>query len=152
MILSIRRALALSLAMLAVAAASAKAEIGIGVNLGAPTALDIRVGQQKTLEGMVSWYLRKGGDSHLELIGNMLFHGGSLGRESPITGIFPYAGIGLGYWHDGEDGAWLQVPLGIDFRFTVPVEIGFHVDPGMDVVPETKVTVHWGLGVRYWFH
>ena len=135
----------------AVAATSAKASLGIGANLGDPTALDIRVGQQKTLEGMVGWSLKKNGGSSFVLVGNMLFHGSSLGSESPISGIYPYAGIGLGFWHAGEQGAWLQVPLGIDFRFSVPIEIGFHIDPGMDVVPNTDVTVHWGLGIRYWF-
>ena len=149
---TIRRTLGLSLAFLGLAAATAKADLAVGANLGEPTALDIRVGQQKTLEGMLGWSLRHGGTSRVILVGNMLFHGQSLGRESPIAGIFPYAGVGLGFWSDGEQGAWLQVPLGIDFRFTVPIEVGFHVDPGMDVVPDTKFTVHWGLGIRYWFH
>jgi hypothetical protein len=147
----IRRALALSLLLTGLCATTAKASLGIGVNLGDPTALDIRVGQQKTLEGMAGWSLRTDGRSSFVLVGNMLFHGSSLGRESPISGIFPYAGIGLGFWHNGDQGAWLQVPLDIDFRFSVPVEVGFHIDPGMDVVPNTDVTVHWGLGVRYWF-
>ncbi len=149
--LNIRRILALSLVASGVAATNARAAVGIGVNLGDPTALNIRVGQQKTLEGMLGWSLREGDGDRLMLVGNMLFHGRSLGSESPISGIYPYAGIGLGYWHDHNDGAWLQVPLGIDFRFSVPLEITFHVDPGMDIVPDTKVTVHWGLGVRYWF-
>ncbi len=147
----IRRALALSIASLALLFTSSKAEVGIGANLGAPTALDIRVGQQKTLEGMVGWSLHENGNTHLEMVGNILFHGPSLGHESPISGIFPYAGVGLGFWSDGKQGVWLQVPLGIDLRFSVPIEVGIHVDPGMDLMPETQVTVHWGLGIRYWF-
>lgn len=138
-------------AAVSITAGVANADLGLGANLGEPTALDIRVGQQKTLEGMLGWSLRQGGQSRVILVGNILFHGASLGRESPITGIYPYAGVGLGFWSDGNQGAWIQVPLGLDFRFTVPVEIGFHVDPGMDIVPNTGFTVHWGLGVRYWF-
>lgn len=151
MSIAIRRILTLCLAATGLAANSAKAEVGIGVNLGDPTALNIRVGQQKTLEGMLGWSLSKDNGDRVILVGNMLFHGRSLGSESPISGIFPYAGIGLGYWHHNDDGAWVQVPLGLDFRFTVPLEVGFHVDPGMDIVPNTGVTIHWGLGVRYWF-
>ncbi|MBK8801550.1 MAG: hypothetical protein IPN71_05725 [Fibrobacteres bacterium] len=102
------------------------------------------------MEGILGWNFSNGKE-HVELVGNILFHGRSLGRESPITGFFPYAGAGLGFWSDHSQGAWIQVPLGLDIRFTVPLEVGLHVDPGMDIVPETKFTVHWGLGIRYWF-
>lgn len=151
MYVSVRRALALMMVALGCIAGSAKASVGIGANLGDPTALNIRVGQQKTLEGMLGFTLRKDNSDRVILVGNMLFHGSSLGSESPISGIYPYAGIGLGYWHDNDDGAWVQVPLGLDFRFTVPIEVGFHIDPGMDIVPNTGVTIHWGIGIRYWF-
>lgn len=142
---------ALMVVALAVGACSglARAEFGIGANLGAPTGLNFRVGQQKSLEGILGWSLN--GQEKVELVGNLLFHGRNLGRESPITGFFPYAGVGLGIWSHNSQGTWIQVPLGIDIRFTVPIEVGLHVDPGMDIFPDTKFTVHWGLGIRYWF-
>lgn len=142
---------ALMVVALAVGACSglARAEFGIGANLGAPTGLNLRVGQQRSVEGILSWGLK--GQEHVELVGNILFHGKSLGRESPIQGIYPHAGVGLGFWSDGDQGAWIQVPLGIDIRFSVPIELGLHIDPGMDIVPQTGFTIHWGLGIRYWF-
>lgn len=136
-------------ACIAATAGAARADFGIGANLGKPTGLNLRVGQQKSVEGILSWGLN--GQEHVELVGNILFHGQSVGRESPITGIYPHAGIGLGFWSDGDQGAWIQVPLGLDIRFTVPIELGLHVDPGMDIVPKTGFTIHWGLGIRYWF-
>jgi len=136
-------------ATVVVAASSPWAAFGIGANLGKPTGLNLRVGQQRSVEGILNWGLE--GQEHVELIGNILFHGQSLGRESPITGIYPHAGIGLGFWSDGNQGAWIQVPLGIDMRFWLPIELWLHVDPGMDIVPKTGFTIHWGLGIRYWF-
>lgn len=146
---TMNRNLVLASAAIALTAGNACAEFGIGANLGHPTGLNLRVGKQRSIEGIFSWGLE--GQEHVELIGNILFHGQSIGSESPIQGVYPHAGIGLGFWSDGTQGAWLQVPLGLDMRFTIPIELGLHVDPGMDVAPKTKFTVHWGIGVRYWF-
>lgn len=142
-------------ALLLVLAPSARAEFGIGINLGEPTGLNLRVGKDRTLEATGGWSFREGGNN-IVLLGNVLYHGGSVLREPPLMGIFPYAGAGLGFWmwdaKHGEDdqGVWVQVPLGIDLRFAIPIELTLHIDPGVDIIPETKATIHYGLGIRYW--
>lgn len=147
-----------TLAAFVLASASvARAEFGIGINLGEPTGLNLRVGRDRTLEATAGWSLRDGG-TNIVLLGNVLYHGKSVFSNSPLTGIVPYAGAGLGFWmwddkhnDDGDQaGAWVQVPLGIDLRFTIPLELTLHIDPGIDVVPNTNATIHWGLGIRYW--
>ena len=142
-------------ALLLALAPSARAEFGIGINLGEPTGLNLRVGKDRTLEATAGWSLKEGG-TNIVLLGNILYHAGSVLREPPLMGVHPYAGVGLGFWMwdakhgDDDQGVWVQVPLGVDFRFGIPLELTLHIDPGVDVIPETKATIHWGLGIRYW--
>lgn len=142
-------------ALLLTTASTSRAEFGIGINLGAPTGLNLRVGKDRTLEAIAGWSLKDEG-TNLELVGNVLYHGSSVLSNPPLMGVVPYAGAGLGFWMwdgkhgDDKAGAWLQVPLGIDLRFRIPLELTIHIDPGIDIVPDTKATIHWGLGIRYW--
>lgn len=144
-------------ALLLVLAPSARAEFGIGINLGEPTGINLRVGKDRTLEATGGWSFREGGNN-IVLLGNVLYHGRSVLREPPLMGVHPYAGAGLGFWmwdaKQGEDdqGVWVQVPLGIDLRFAIPLELTLHIDPGVDIIPETKATIHYGLGIRYWLN
>lgn len=143
-------------ALLLAIAPAARAEFGVGINLGEPTGLNLRVGRDRTLEATAGWSLHEGG-TNIVLLGNVLYHGRSVLSNPPLMGIVPYAGAGLGFWmwdakNSGDDdaGVWFQVPLGVDFRFAIPLELTVHIDPGIDIVPETNATIHWGLGIRYW--
>lgn len=122
--------------------------VGLGVNLGEPTGLNLRLGQTHTAELTVGWSLPSGGVVGLA---NYLAHAGRVLPQFPLGAIHPYAGLGLGVWVHDQAGTWIQVPLGLDLRFSIPIELSLHIDPGMDIVPATRFTVHWGLGVRYWF-
>lgn len=150
-----RNRLATTAAFLLAFASMANAEFGVGFNFGAPTGLNLRVGKDRTLEATAGWNFKNEG-TNLELLGDVLFHGASVFRSSPLNGVVPYAGAGIGFWmwdaNEGEDkaGIWLEVPLGIDLRFSIPLELSLHIDPGVDVIPQTKATIHWGLGIRYW--
>lgn len=142
--------------VLILAPLAARADVGIGLNLGEPTGINVRVGQDRTLEATAGWDLKKSG-TNVVLLGDVLFHGRSLMSSSPLKGIYPYAGVGLGFWmwdskNDDDDkaGVWGEVPLGLDFRFAIPLELTIHIDPGIDVIPQTSACIHWGLGLRYW--
>lgn len=152
--------LALSLGLSAVAtAASGNGTYGIGINLGQSSTgsgsdgksssgfngLNFRMGQDESLDFIAAW-----NPGAIIINGNYLHHGSPVLREIPIKAIVPYAGIGIGLWMNDNSGAWAQVPLGIDFRFKVPVEAGLYIAPGMDLVPSTQLTIHYGIGVRYW--
>ncbi len=148
--------LASTAALLLLLAPAARAEFGIGINLGAPTGIDLRVGRDRTLEAIAGWNLKDEG-TNIEIEGNVLYHGSSVLSNPPLMGVVPYAGAGLGFWmwddkNDNGDkaGVWMQVPLGIDFRFRVPLELTLHIDPGIDIIPKTSACIHWGLGIRYW--
>lgn len=146
---------ATSVALLLALASASNAEFGVGINLGAPTGLNLRVGKDRTLEATAGWSLKDEG-TNLELLGNVLYHGRSVLSNPPLMAVVPYAGAGLGFWmwdgkNGGDDaGVWMQVPLGIDLRFRIPLEVSLHIDPGIDIIPNTSATIHWGLGIRYW--
>lgn len=153
---SMRVPLLAAIALL-LSAAPSRAEFGVGINLGEPTGLNLRVGKDRTMEVTAGWSAKHAG-TNIVLLGNVLYHGRSVLSNPPLMGLYPYAGAGLGFWmwddknNDDADqaGAWVQVPLGLDLRFAIPLELTFHIDPGIDVVPQTSATIHWGVGIRYW--
>lgn len=152
----IRRALALSLLLTGLCATSAKAsQFALGLQLGGASnqygqsnfsGITARFGQDKTIEGVLAF-----DHSTWILNGNYLIHSRSLFHQDPINFIKFYGGFGVGVWTGGNGGFWAQVPLGVDFRFAIPVEATFFLAPGMDIAPETRANIHYGLGVRYWF-
>lgn len=148
----IRRAFALSLLLTGLGATSARAsQFALGLQIGASdggsfSGLTARVGQEKTIEGILAF-------DHSDWIvnGNYLVHSRSFFRQDPINFIKFYGGFGLGVWTGGDGGFWAQVPLGVDFRFAIPVELSLYLAPGMNIVPKTEANWHFGLGIRYWF-
>jgi len=109
--------------------------------------LTARVGKEKTIEGILAF---NGGGTWI-VNGNYLVHSHNLFHQNPITSLKFYGGFGIGVWTGHESGFWAQVPLGVDFDFQIPVEVSLYLAPGLDIVPETRPNIHFGLGVRYWF-
>ncbi len=110
--------------------------------------MNFRVGQDESLDLVGAW--NTGDDGTVILNGNYLHHVAPILRQIPIKGIVPYVGIGVGVWVNNSTGAWIQVPLGIDMRFSVPLEVGLYIAPGIDVLPKTKANLHGGIAFRYW--
>jgi hypothetical protein len=148
------------LAVCALLAAGAQAATGsnyaLGINLGEASngsgfsGLNFRVGQDETLDLIAAWNAGGGGSSTFILNGNYLHHTAPILPQIPIKGVVPYAGIGLGLWMNDNSGAWVQIPLGIDLRFSAPVEVSVYIAPGIDLIPSTQMNMHFGVGVRYW--
>jgi len=153
MTFSIRRILTLGAVAIGIASTSTQAasQFALGLQMGASdggnfSGLTARVGQDRTIEGILAI-------DHKDWIvnGNFLVHSHSLFHQDPIDFIKFYGGFGLGVWTGGEGGFWAQVPLGVDFRFAIPVEASLYLAPGMNIVPQTDANWHFGLGIRYWF-
>ncbi|MEN9353708.1 MAG: hypothetical protein RL318_1033 [Fibrobacterota bacterium] len=142
-------------AILASASYSASSgQYALGINLGGASSkgkstgfsgLNFRVGQDESLDMIAAW-----DPGTIIINGNYLHHVAPVLRQIPVKAIVPYVGIGVGVWMNDVSGAWLQVPLGIDFRFSVPVEAGLYIAPGIDLIPSTNMNMHFGIGVRYW--
>lgn len=153
-----KRLAALAALVLGLASLSQAAPVALGFQLGDAneggfSGLTVRVGEDRTIEGIFAY-----SENTLILNGNYLVHGHSLFRQDPIDFVKFYAGFGVGAWnyngdHDDHDntGAWIQVPLGVDFRFSIPIEATLYIAPGIDVIPETQGNWHGALGIRYWF-
>ena len=152
------RILLVSIALLAGGSFAGKSggsgQYALGVNLGAAqngsgfSGLNFRVGQDESLDLIAAW--NSGDDGTIIMNGNYLHHVDPILRQIPIRGIVPYVGIGVGIWMNNASGAWLQVPLGLDFRFSNPLEVGLFLAPGIDLIPSTKANMHFGIGFRYW--
>lgn len=149
------KAILASFALLFAAAASpirAASNYALGIHLGAAqdgsgfTGLNFRVGQDESLDLVLAYNAGK----TMIVNGNYLHHVAPILRQVPIKGIVPYVGIGVGTWFNNSSGAWLQVPLGIDLRFSVPLETGLYIAPGIDLLPSTGANMHAGIAFRYW--
>jgi len=134
--------------------AHAASQYALGINLGGASGsggssgfsgLNFRMGQDESLDLIGAW-----NPGTLIVNGNYLHHAAPILRQIPIKGIVPYVGIGVGLWMNDNSGAWVQVPLGLDFRFSVPVEAGLYIAPGIDLIPSTSMNMHFGIGIRYW--
>jgi hypothetical protein len=108
--------------------------------------LTARVGRDRTIEGVLAF----DGSSWIAN-GNFLVHSRNMFHQDPISELKFYGGFGLGVWTGGDGGFWVQVPLGVDIGFAIPVEASLYIAPGIDVAPHTDSNVHYGLGLRYWF-
>lgn len=149
---------AFTLMLTAAVASSARgssSDYALGIHLGAAqngsnfSGLNFRVGQDESLDLVGAWNTG-GKNGTIILNGNYLHHVSPILRQIPIKGIVPYVGIGVGTWINDDPGAWLQVPLGIDLRFSVPLEVGLYLAPGIDLLPSTGANMHFGLAFRYW--
>jgi len=114
---------------------------------GGFSGLTARFGREKTIEGILAF--NPGGTWVVN--GNFLVHSSNLFQQNPISAIKLYGGFGVGAWTGGDGGFWAQVPLGVDFDFSIPIEVSAYVAPGLDIIPSAAANVHFGLGVRYWF-
>jgi len=130
---------------------SGAGSFALGLQIGASdggnfSGITARVGREKTIEGVLAI-------DHKDWIvnGNFLVHSHNLFHQAPIQAIKLYGGFGAGAWTGGDGGFWVQVPLGVDFDFPIPVEASLYLAPGINIVPETDANWHFGLGIRYWF-
>lgn len=137
-------------------ARGSSSDYALGIHLGGArdqdgkssgfTGLNFRVGQDESLDLVLAY----NSGNTIILNGNYLHHVAPILRQVPIKGIVPYVGIGVGTWINDKSGAWLQVPLGIDLRFSVPLEVGLYLAPGIDLLPTTGANMHAGVAFRYW--
>ena len=139
-------------------ARGSSSDYALGIHLGGAsdrdgnssglTGLNFRVGQDESLDLVLAY--NTGNGKTMIINGNYLHHVAPILRQIPIKGIVPYVGIGVGTWFNNSSGAWLQVPLGIDLRFSVPLEAGLYIAPGIDLLPSTGANMHAGIAFRYW--
>ncbi len=54
--------------------------------------------------------------------------------------------------HDGDTSFGLRFPLGLSYLFPRdPIELFSELAPALDIAPDSKFQLNWGLGVRFYF-
>ncbi len=132
---------------------SSSGDFALGIHLGVAqngssfSGVNFRLGQDESFDVVGAWNTKD--DGTFIINGNYLHHIGAVGHI-PSVKVVPYVGVGVGIWTANETGSWVQVPLGVDFRFSVPLEVGMYIAPGIDLIPETHANIHGGIAFRYW--
>lgn len=140
---------------------------GLGLVLGEPSALTIKVWQDRRQAFQAG--LAFAFDNYILLYGDYLYHfPGAFGsRDRFVTQLAPYLGVGGIFALSTKDrsddhryfgkssgsfGLGVRVPLGIEWKPAhPPLGVFLEFVPGLTVVPATKAYLQGGIGIRYYF-
>jgi hypothetical protein len=125
-------------------------KFGAGVIIGEPTGLTVKywVGAWTAVDAAVAWSFKNGGALYLHA--DYLFHFVSpVPRSSGEFSAYAGGGAFLAFRDDFSFG--IRVPVGMSYRFEVPVEAFAEIAPGLLLVPETGFELGGGVGLRYYF-
>jgi hypothetical protein len=124
--------------------------IGAGVIIGEPTGFSFKtwVSSHDAVDAGISWSLSYG---WFHIHADYLRHVFDL---IPVDkGQLPlYFGIGAKVGFGGDVFIGARVPVGLDYMFDgVPLDIFLEIVPGLAILPDTKLDMGGGIGIRYWF-
>jgi hypothetical protein len=127
---------------------------GLGVMVGEPTGISLKVwtGRTSALDAAAGWSLGRHGWLYVHgdyLLHRQAFDSGDFEGEIPF-----YFGIGGRILlRDGSDSKLgIRFPIGLDYVFgNAPFDIFVEIAPILNVVPDTKLNLGGGVGVRYYF-
>lgn len=126
-------------------------DFGLGIILGEPTGISFKkwTGSQTAIDGAVAWSFS--GKDSLHLHADYLIHNFDLIEVE--TGRLPiYYGIGLRLKLEEESRFGFRIPVGISYIFEkASLDIFLELVPMLDLVPDTKFKMGWGVGIRYYF-
>jgi hypothetical protein len=124
---------------------------GAGISLGFPTGISARYNLSGTssVQGILGW--RGGENGAVYLQADYLLHYNGLPKPDFGT-LQAFYGGGGSLLLANNPGTGVHVTGGISlFLAELPLEIAFHLSPGMALLPETRFRVGTGLSVRYYF-
>ena len=132
---------------------NSRARLGVGVLLGEPTGFSAELEFDRThsLDAALSYSLVEG---ELHVHSDYLLKLNDLGTKHKYGRFVPYFGLGaqlaLGSRNDG--GLSVRFPVGMINLFSKhPLGLFFELVPGMAIVPETRLVMGAGLGIRFYF-
>jgi hypothetical protein len=124
--------------------------IGAGVIIGEPTGFSAKawLSGNDALDAGLAWSFTNG---WFHMHADYLRH--VFGLITVEKGQLPfYFGIGarIGFGTDVLIGA--RIPVGLDYMFDgVPLDIFLELVPGLAILPDTRLDMGGGIGIRYWF-
>lgn len=118
-----------------------------GVLLGEPASLSIKwwYGKRSAFDAAAGWYFGEGGkfEFHIDYLLHLIYPNIARG-ELPL-----YTGIGLSIRLGDEAFFGARVPIGIEFLIQgLPLSIFGEIAPVFEAIPENKVNLSGGVGIR----
>ncbi len=126
-------------------------DLGLGIIIGEPTGISFKYWTENTraLDGGLAWSFS--GNDRFHIHGDYLFHSMSA-FEIDAMMFDVYYGAGLRILFDDDTKVGIRVPLGAAWASRKsPLDIFFEIVPIMDVMPDTRLDINAGIGVRYYF-
>ena len=136
------------------------AGFGLGIMLGEPTGISAKkwLTANTAVDGALAWSLNGEGSFHIHA--DFLLHKHDIFNPREFTGRMSlYYGPGLTIRSRGEKKdnnntvrLGIRFPVGMTYIFSkTPVDIFLEIVPVFDLVPETDLSLHAAIGVRYYF-
>ncbi len=139
------------LLLLALLASPAQAgDFGLGVIVGEPTGISAKAfpDRMHAVDLAVDFSFI---DEAFYAHGSYLVHFAGPLKSLP-GGDWPvYVGVGPRVKLAKKANVGVRVPVGVSWMPRAPVDVFLELGPSVQVLPETKVRLGGGLGVRYWF-
>jgi hypothetical protein len=124
---------------------------GVGFVLGIPSGISasLPLGEKNAINGIAGYALNRGANFNL-LADYVWIENDVLPVESGRVGF--YYGPGAFTEISRETTAGIHVVAGVDYRFQeTPLQIFLQIAPGINVIPDTKIALSGGWGLRYYF-
>ena len=126
---------------------------GIGVVVGEPTGISVKawLAKNRAICGAAGWSLT--GEKHFNINADYIFHNFELIKFE--KGELPFY-YGFGGRIKAKEGfktkIGVRIPVGVDYFIpNAPLDIFLELAPVLDVIPETKIYLNGGLGIRFFF-
>ncbi len=137
---------------------------GLGVIVGEPTGISAKkwVGDNQAVDGGVAYSFDSKTSSALAFV-DYLWHFPDVVDKTQVSGHFsPYFGLGGGLSLESSKetaktnesvlACEARLPLGIEWIMpNIPLGLAIEIVPSFKVLPETRLALHGGFAVRYYF-
>ncbi len=138
-------------------------QFGVGFIIGQPTGLSVKYFLTSKSASAFDFALATAYNKDLESFQDIYFHVDYLyhffnvfyisgGQFAPYFGIGPSFSITTESESTQEISTLLRFPIGMTFLFArAPIDFFAEIVPSLSVMPETKFTYNFGLGMRFYF-
>jgi len=123
---------------------------GLGIIAGQPTGLSAKLWttEYTALDAALAWSFS--GSGFIRLHSDLLIHRYLIDVDQGELPVYFGLGVRLGLASELELG--IRFPLGIAYQFeSAPVEVFLEIVPVFNLIPETRLDMDSGIGVRYYF-
>ncbi len=131
--------------------ADTRSALGVGVIIGDPTGISLKYWKSAEQAYQFGGAWSFVGEGAVHLYGDFLLHYTHVIQQAPV-GFRTYLGLGGRMKFARLFRAGFRIPLGLSYQFpNAPLDFFLEVVPIMDIIPETRLQLNGGFGIRYYF-